>query len=441
MHKNSANKETQTEYSKNKEGSVDRTTSYRVYLLGIMSIFLAFRSYTLDSPKTTALVWFLFPNLSFEQGMTNLSYVGSFVGLGSFLSIFIKKIADKIGRKKILIFESSVITIASLVQLFSDNLIVFIITFIFFNIVANVNIWMIMINEEAPKGKNAIYSAIMFIIGSIGSITYFVIRPFYITNNKEYTIANWKGILYISIISGIIITFLIIFTVKETSAFKFNQINKQDQPLKTIDGLKIIFNKSRKKNYIALLVISALFSISVISGNLLEPYMMNYSEVSSEEFSLICLVGIFGLMFFHFFTGTIADKFGRKKLLVIYSFIYPISVISQYLCASIQVDQIRVIILIILKVLGMASRSGLWILLTIISIEIIPTSVRSVGNSLQIFVMNLIGLISGLILAPLYPIIGIRTIAIIASCFMFTIIPLIILFIPESYNQDLKRIT
>ena len=44
-----------------------RSKKYLLYLLGILSFFVAFRSYTIDGPKTTALVWYFFPNLGFEE--------------------------------------------------------------------------------------------------------------------------------------------------------------------------------------------------------------------------------------------------------------------------------------------------------------------------------------------------------------------------------------
>ena len=53
--------------------------------------------------------------------------------------------------------------------------------------------------------------------------------------------------------------------------------------------------------------------------------------------------------------------------------------------------------MIILKILGMSTRAGLWTLLIIISIEIIPTGVRGVGNGLLVLSMSITGLISGLI--------------------------------------------
>ncbi|MHA2268087.1 MAG: MFS transporter [Promethearchaeota archaeon] len=190
-----------------------------------------------------------------------------------------------------------------------------------------------------------------------------------------------------------------------------------------------------------LLVISVLFSIAIGSGNLLEPYMMNYSQMSAEEFSMISMVGLFGLIGFYFITGRLADRSGRRSLLIIYSFLYPISVILQFTWgAHIPVDQMRFIVNIILKILGMSTRAGLWTLLMVISIEVIPTEVRGVGNGLLVLLMNITGLMLGISTAPLFPIFGIQQIALVLTCFMFPIIPLVIFYIPESYGTDLKTV-
>jgi MFS family permease len=312
---------------------------------------------------------------------------------------------------------------------------------------ANINIWMIFINEESPQGKNAIWSTLILIIGLIGPIVFYINRSIFITNDKVFTVLHWKGVLYFSVVAGIIVTILLIFTIKETSAFEFKANLNNKKSLKTegtlsfSKGFKIIFEGKRKRSYFVLIVISILFTIAVGSGNLLEPYFMNYSLVSSEEFSLISMIGIFGLGFFYVFTGKIADWFGRRILLITYSLLYPTSVILQFTWgAHIPNKGFRLIVMIILKIFGMSTRAGLWVLLMIISIEIIPTKVRGIGNGLMTLVMNIIGLTLGLVTAPLFQIVGIRAIALFLTCFMFLVIPLVIKYIPESYNLNLKKV-
>jgi putative MFS transporter len=385
--------------------------------------------------------------LDFETGLTYLSYVGVIAGLGSFLSIFIQKYADKIGRKPILILSSIIFTLMPLIQILTTSLVVFIISTFILSTAANVNVWMIYINEESPKGKNAIWSTIILLVGLIGPIFFYLTRSFFITNDKAFTIQNWKGVLYFSVIVGTIATLLFIFTLKETSAYLFKRQEGQEveQEFQTkysyLESMKTIFRKGRKNSYIALLIISVLFSIAVGSGNLLEPYFMNYSSVTSEEFSLISMFGLFGLIGFYALTGEMADRSGRKILIIIYGLTYPISVILQYTWgAHIQHELVRFIIMVVLKILGMSTRAGLWALMMIISIEVIPTEVRGFGNSLLVLVMNITGLLLSLLTAPLFPIFGIQGIALVLTCFMFPIIPLVIFYIPESYGIDLKNV-
>lgn len=421
---------------------------YLYYLLGILSLFAAFRSYTLDGPRTTALVWYFFPSLDFETGLTFLSYIGIIAGLGSLFTIFIQKYADKVGRKPILILISVVLTVMPLIQILTSSIVIYTITVFFMGIAATINVWMIYINEESPIGKNAIWSTIVLVIGLIGPIIFYLSRSFFITNDKAFTILHWKGVLYPSVIIGFITTLLIIFTVKESSAYvlkkNLGNVELNDNPQINYSYRKsigIIFSKGRKKSYLVLIIITILFTIAVGSGNLLEPYMMNYSLMSAEEFSIIGMVGIFGLIFFYLLTGKIADSSGRKVLIIVFSFIYPISVILQFTWgAHIPVQQTRFIIMSILKILGMSTRAGLWTLLMIFSIEVIPTEVRGVGNGLVVLSMSITGLISGLITAPLFPIFGIQLIALVLTCFMLPIIPLVIKYIPESYGIDLKNV-
>jgi MFS family permease len=393
-------------------------------------------------------VWYFFPDLDFETGLTLLSYVGIIAGLGNLFAIFIQKFADKVGRKPILILISIVLTVMPVIQILTSSIVIYTITVFFMGIAATINVWIIYINEESPKGKNATWSTIILVVGLIGAIVFYLIRSYFITNDMAYTILHWKGVLYPSVIAGFITTLMIIFTIKESSAYVLKRNlgvvelnNKPQINYSYRKSIGIIFRQGRKKSYFALILITILFTIAVGSGNLLEPYMMNYSLMTAEEFSIIGMVGIFGLMFFYFFTGKIADSSGRRILLIVYSFIYPISVILQYTWgAHIPVQQTRFIIMIILKILGMSTRAGLWTLLIIISIEIIPTEVRGVGNGFLILSMSITGLISGLITAPLFPTLGIQMIALILTCFMLPIIPLVVKYIPESYGTDLKTV-
>lgn len=142
--------------TENIPAEASRSKHYLYYLLGILSLFVAFRSYTLEGGKTTALVWYFFPNLDFETGLTYLSYIGVIAGLGCFFSISIQKFADKVGRKPILILSSVILTLMPLIQILTTSLLIFIITTFFLSVTANVNVWMIYVNEESPKGKNAI---------------------------------------------------------------------------------------------------------------------------------------------------------------------------------------------------------------------------------------------------------------------------------------------
>lgn len=105
---------------------VHRSKRYLYYLLGILSLFATFRSYTLDGPRTTALVWYFFPSLDFETGLTFLSYIGIIAGLGNLFTIFIQKYADKVGRKPILILISVVLTVMPLIQILTSSVIFYI---------------------------------------------------------------------------------------------------------------------------------------------------------------------------------------------------------------------------------------------------------------------------------------------------------------------------
>ena len=429
-----------------------RSKGYLLYLISILSLFQIYRSYTIDGPKTTALVWYFFPNVEFELGLTYLSYVGLIAGLGGFLAIFVQKYADHIGRKPILILISLIMATMSLVQLLTDSLIIFTIAAFFITLAGSVNVWMIYMSEEAPKGKNAIWSTIILMVGILGPIIFNISRFFFITNVKEFTILHWKNVLYFSIIAGFVITAIIAYSFKETSAYEFkdlevskrkiNETQETKENHSVIGGITKIFKSNTKKAYFTLLIVTILVAIGFGAGNIIEPYMMNYSAMSSQEYSILVIVSLIGTaVILYLITGKVADSWGRKPLLIIYSITYPISVILQYLWAAhITSAPLRFSIMLPLKIIAMASRGGIWTLTTLISIELIPTELRGVGNGLTTFVMIAISIVRLLIVAPLYPVFGIQMIGITLCFFMLPIVPLVYFLIPETRGRDLKRV-
>jgi hypothetical protein len=100
----------------------------------------------------------------------------------------------------------------------------------------------------------------------------------------------------------------------------------------------------------------------------------------------------------------------------------------------------RFLIVIGLKIMAMGARGGVWTLATLISFELVPTEVRSLGNGLQTFIIFAFNILRTLIVAPLFPILGIQLIAIISCLFMLPIIPLLLRFIPETKQSDIKNI-
>ena len=56
--------------SQDNPNEIVRSRKYLFYFLGILSLFVVFRSYTIGGPDTTVLVWYFFPNISFEEGIS-----------------------------------------------------------------------------------------------------------------------------------------------------------------------------------------------------------------------------------------------------------------------------------------------------------------------------------------------------------------------------------
>ncbi|MCK4780076.1 MAG: MFS transporter, partial [Candidatus Lokiarchaeota archaeon] len=307
-----------------------------------------------------------FPDLSGDAAISLFQVFVAIGTLGMYFVFLNQYLADRVGRKFLLVFTVFGMGIASLLINFSTNIITYTIFLFLLYFFFNSDIWVIYINEESPSDKRALYTNFVLIGGVIGALLIPVFHDI---------IINWRGMTYFAIILGIPLSIIIFFTFKETS--KYLEI-KEDNSLLTErpkilkDNLRNIFKSSRRMEFVVILIISLIIGLNNLFILVGEAFLSdNFTKEDVD--TVVWVMGIASIIGY-LITGITADKIGRKPLCYIFSIIFPISMLI--IIFGVNLSEGALTMVMIGAGLANLSYWGLRILISIMALEIIPTQSR-----------------------------------------------------------------
>ncbi|MBD3213136.1 MAG: MFS transporter [Candidatus Lokiarchaeota archaeon] len=302
--------------------------------------------------------------------------------LGTYMAFLVWYAADKIGRRFLLVSTTFSLAIASIGILFSNNIVEYTIFFFLLNIFAASDMWLIYVNEEAPPQKKAFWTSIVLIGGSIGAILNPLFRSIYIY--EESAVGSWRGMTYFAIFLAIPLAILILLTVKETSKYqevKQNNYKVKERVHKFKENLKILFKSERRTPYSVILFIGFIWGLNAIYTSLGELFLTSSPYLTEENINLVITIMSLAIIIGYLITASMADKIGRKPLMIVYNTLFFVGTLT--LIVGIQNSELALIMAIIGTSIMNISFWGLWVLISIVTIETIPTESRATGVGLK----------------------------------------------------------
>ncbi|TFF89409.1 MAG: MFS transporter, partial [Promethearchaeota archaeon] len=291
------------------------------------------------------------------------------VGLASFGMYFVfinQTLADKFGRKALLILVTFGMSISCLLLFFSADITTFTIYLFLVYIFFSSDMWLIYVNEESPPEKRAYYTNLVVASGVIGAMLIPVCRSFFFTEDSTY----WRGMTFFPIIAGIIVGILVIIFVKESS--KYEEIKKKGKELKTTPGkrrIMDIFKSPNKKEFQIVLLMSVFNGLNYGFITLGEDYIKTYSDISVGLINILIYIIALSVVAGYLTTGIFSDKIGRKPMLYFHSILQP----SALIMTIIGVNLDNFVIVALGFALSYAAFWSLMMVLRIIAAEILPT--------------------------------------------------------------------
>ncbi|NVM35838.1 MAG: MFS transporter [Candidatus Lokiarchaeota archaeon] len=413
-----------------------KSKSYFRYLIFVLMLVQILDTYSTLYPGSmpSLIVKEFFPGLPDDVTSSIVTFAGSIISIGMYFLFFNQYLVDKVGRKRMLAITILGMSIASLGMFLSVNYIMyvafqFILYFFFMS-----DIWLIYANEESKQTKRAFNTNIILMAGLLGAIIMVSFRLVFITEVNSY----WRGMTLFPIIFGIPLSIVIYFTLKETSQFQSMKEAPEKDARSFFGDIKSVFQTENKKPFIFILVISFLYGFSNLFIGLFEKYIADVGSIPQPQVTIIFFLTIFTVMIAYLINGFLADRIGRKPLLYLWSFLLPFSVIM-WVLGALNTSNAFLIVLIGYA-LSHISYWGLWGIIRMISLELMPTDRRGTGIGVRSLI-GAVGITTGLLLSSFTVLeLGLGITFIIFAFGNLLIIPLAVLFVKETKGVDLAEI-
>jgi MFS family permease len=421
-------------------GASARTKIYFRYLILVLIFVEILDTYTTNYPNVipSQVIKEFLADYPQNVAQSIFAIIIGFATIGMYFVFLNQYFADKLGRKILLAFTVFGMGFSSLLILLSTNIIQYAIYLFMLYVFFSSDIWVIYINEECPPGKRGFWTNMILVGGVTGAILLPIFRSIYISE----TVSNWRGMTLFAIFLGIPLSIIILLTLQETSKYQEIKVEKQlvkssSVGLKT--NLKILFSSSRKKEFIILLIISYICGLNYTFIALGENFISNSPNLNQNDVNIIVLVMSLCVIFGYLITGLIADKYGRKILVYLYSFLLPIAIFI-IVFGSYSSKEYALIFVCIGAGLANIAFWGLGVVLKLVTIEIIPTETRGTGSGIKSLI-TAIGITSGLFLGSLFIFFfGLEFVFLFFSLLLLINLPLAFFYLKETKGINLSEI-
>ena len=417
------------------------------YLLLFMFVIILMRfvneiSSNISTYIQSAIVneFFVSKGMSYEQGLASFSSLSMITSAFVVLSVIYKPLADKIGRKIMMSINICGIAVGMLLAFISGSALTYLIGVAIYSFFTQNDIQMIYIMESAPKDKSASTFAFVKAIGILGLLFVPLERQYLLHNDMSL----WRKLYLGPIILCIFIFICFILFMKESDVFIDNRIynlehKNEIKEIKENNNLKDSIKYIKSNKALSMSVLAYIFyGICALPAYSYVESLMTINGMSSSDITSAMYIYPFVYAFICFIAGPIADRLGRKIVVIITSLCVATGFIFFiYACAH-GFDP-HLIGLIEGIYLGSYWVCGDY--LSVLFLEKVPTGLRSSVTS-GANVLMMLGCIIGIAIQMLLLLkfgLNVATTSIIIPCMLICSI-IVILKVKETKGTNLKNI-
>ncbi|MCP4763235.1 MAG: MFS transporter, partial [archaeon] len=213
--------------NENKISYTKKYVYYSAIVFGLINLVDIFNSNAGTLVKSFVVIeFFTSQGVAESVGVSTLGLLSVFGIPLMLLSAGIRYIADKYGRKPALLLNTIGLTIGAGLILIGNTLPMYIIGSLFGTLFLAADIQLMMIQEEAPIEKRSQFLAFARMVGLVGAMLVPFARGLFLTGENP----NWRMIYIIPLIGGVIVTIIILLTLKESSVYLTMKAEKRSNP-------------------------------------------------------------------------------------------------------------------------------------------------------------------------------------------------------------------
>lgn len=263
--------------------------------------------------------------LTYQEGLSRLSFLSIFSLLVSLIAPIYKTLADRIGRKPLLFLNVLGFVIGMTICFFAYDYITYIIGMCIVGFFTSHDMQVTYILESAPDDKRASFYGITKGIGTVGCVMLPILRTIFMGDDGT----KWRSIFIVPAILGIIIAVIVLFVARETTPFlekrialletpieerRANKEKEKQEKVGIMVGLKYTL---KNKQLRMLLIASILIQIPTMALSSYYQSIMYLSGMTDSQITTALFAYPFVFGAFNMFGGWVADKIGRKPVVII----------------------------------------------------------------------------------------------------------------------------
>lgn len=362
----------------------------------------------------------------------------AFLPLAGLLSVMIRYLADKHGRKFALIINVVGMTIGALLILFAQNFWIYVLGSLLGGLFLAADIQLLFMNEQSPKEKRSRFVNGVRIIGLCGALMVPIFRGFFITTTDP----NWRGLFLLPLIAGVIVSLLVIFTFKESSVYLTMKAQKEANPetqKQQVKFFQAVKASTKLPNFKTIFMTFFVGFLGVMAGFTFRAYFEPYlsQNFTFNEVNIIYIIRYLISMPLGAAIGYINDKVGRKAGVLTTLILLPIFLL---LCLwAVQMQSIWLVGIFY----GLFIYS-LWLTPSTTATMIDEQTPTKLRGTIDVFIgivyvaLLVVTAVFFAILVLWFPFETVFLIAVIPGCLIA--IPLAIKYLPETKATDLTKV-
>lgn len=405
---------------------------YLIFLFSYMMLYEFFDTYT------TSYYSVVVSYIQADFGMDHSQWYGimAIASLGMFAVLINQFLADIIGRKPMMIVVFLGMGIASMILFMSKSATGFALGFFLLWMFFSSDIWVIVVSEEAPREKRARYTYLVSVFGALGAIAIPICRGIFIDADASTSPGLWRTMTYLAMAA--IPLSLLGFGMKETRAFNLKQKLQAKDPKKGKFGkLKEPFGRETRTRVLTFMTIGLVFGLTTAAYTTMEAFLSEFIK-DVDVVTNIFYIATLGTFVFFGITGPLADKIGRKAVLILYVGTNFIMIVLMILLAPGLAKTGNPVPIYIIAFLMNGSFWGGFMMSKTYCVECFPTDIRGTSAGWR-SISYAFGITSGsLVSSALAKSLSLGTIYILFAGIAVLIVPFLVnRFLPETKGLEI----